>query len=144
MLYFRDILKLLSALVNLGLMWTAKIGTTCNVLVKPYGCFCGVTDFENMNTLQKNNHTVDDFDKLCLEHDYCYHEIDETNLCGGWNVKYIHYTWNVDNTLKCGRRLFNYHSDCMEAVCQCDVKFVNAIEKLLESKNCPETNPGCN
>ena len=111
-------------LAALGLMWASKIGTTCN-LYTGYGCFCGATDFEYLTRLQKNNHTVDDFDKLCLEHDHCYyHGIETTPLCGGWNPWYIHYAWYTlpwYNTVKCGLGFYNYHSDCMEAVCQCDV-----------------------
>jgi hypothetical protein len=136
-------------LANLGLMWTAAIGASCgsNILLLPrgYGCFCGATDFENLDKLQQDYHTIDDFDNICLQHDLCYVNA-EKSQCAGRNVKYTHYTWYrslFDGLFKCGLYVFNYHSDCMETVCQCDTNFVNSIAKLLESEDCPEKNPGC-
>ena len=134
------------AIVNLGLMWALKIGASCGIIkgwVIPsgYGCFCGVTDWENLNTLQQEHHTMDEFDKLCLQHDLCYVKT-RKSPCGGRNPKYIPYFWYpslFDNLVKCGVP----HSDCMEAVCQCDTNFVNSIVKLLETENCPKKNPGC-
>jgi hypothetical protein len=138
-------------LVNLGLMWTLLIkdysscGSDLLLLPLGYGCFCGLTDFDNLDKLQQKGHTIDDFDKACLEHDYCY-ENAEKSQCAGINVKYTHFTWYRslwDGLFKCGLYAFNYHSDCMETVCQCDTNFVTSIAKVLESENCPGKDHVC-
>jgi hypothetical protein len=138
-----------AGVVNMLLMWGVKIGFTCGVVeawaTVGHGCFCGATDHETLNKLQQGHHTVDNFDKLCLHHDLCYINARKFQ-CAGWKPHYIHYTWYLspfDGLLKCGLGLFNYHSDCMEAVCQCDTIFVNSVAKLLESESCPEKNTGC-
>ena len=90
---------------------------------------------------------MDEFDAMCLEHDWCYHEADD--LCC-WSVFLTSYKYHFgeNNVPHCGKKDgYNPNNKCQEFLCQCDIKFANSMRQLIENPNgahnCPKRSPGC-
>jgi len=136
------------SLYDFGIMATNVLEVFCSSItytLTNYGCFCGSN---YLNWPPKSNVTMDDFDAICLDHDWCYQEAEDLDWwCSGYFTSYNFYI-GENNVAYCGNRAGDNSNDkCEEFVCQCDVKFTNSMRQLIENpngaNNCPNTNPGC-
>jgi len=98
-----------------------KCGTGCNPLVyKGYGCYCGFLG---------SGPTVDDLDRCCFKHDWCY----STTSCKflAYNLPYfVPYKWKCNaGSPKCYHKNRGRRS-CSEELCECDRMFVDCLSKF--------------
>jgi len=128
-----------------------------------YGCFCGLT----LDWPPKSNKTMDSFDEICFEHDWCYTRAEKA--CSSWPALMVTFDYDFkeemvkasENSAEYNRvtayckeqsgSWFGQTADCKAKVCQCDVEFANSVRQLVEGPvadggefNCPAENPGCN
>ena len=134
------------SLAGLGLMFAKVDLPDCYGMVTfplGYGCFCGASGPGAPESIPP----TDEFDELCLQHDWCYYKAQTSASCivpfFGWQIdsKYAPYKWDVtDGVAYCGNSYF----DCGNAACQCDIDLVNSLRKLIDNgHNCPKKDPGC-
>ena len=56
-----------------------------------YGCFCGLT----RPWPPASNQTMDDFDAICRDHDYCWDRVQKANYCAFTSTKTPSYAYHI-------------------------------------------------
>uniref|UniRef100_A0A5S6QX06 Phospholipase A2 n=1 Tax=Trichuris muris TaxID=70415 RepID=A0A5S6QX06_TRIMR len=118
-----------NALVNLGCM------VECMLHIEPishyvnYGCWCGFGG---------SGEPVDNVDKCCQAHDFCYDNALRNGFCSLWQLYTTWYWWRCTN----GRPYCfeKQSSSCGSALCECD----RQIALCLAKEPIPKEKPGCN
>ena len=133
------------SIIQFGWMVGDVLGNICPSIsskLLDYGCFCGRT----VPWPPKSNETVDEFDALCLKHDWCYHVVGTLDECHSYLTTHKYYIIE-HNAVHCGiKDGENPNNNCQETLCQCDIQFVNSMRKLIENNgtpNCPTESPEC-
>ena len=129
---------------NFGYMSSKVLTAFCPWItwtLSSYGCFCGSNYWDWPPT---SNMTMDEFDAICLYHDWCYQEAEGLEECSGYSTTY---NYDINSSTHVAYCTTSSNNKCQEVVCQCDVKFTDSMRQLIKNPNgahnCPNTNPGC-
>ncbi|XP_022246741.1 basic phospholipase A2 2-like [Limulus polyphemus] len=97
--------------------------TGCNPLTyKGYGCYCGYMG---------KGEPVDEIDRCCLEHDWCY----AYSACPQLLVYFVSYQFQcvVPGYARCRDDSYSMASECAAQLCECDRNFAHCVSKY----SCP-------
>ncbi|CAL1263496.1 unnamed protein product [Larinioides sclopetarius] len=107
-----------------------KCMSGCNPLsYRGYGCYCGYMG---------SGQPVDDIDRCCLQHDWCYAFIS----CPQTLIYFVPYTWQCMNpgAAHCGvASMPGVSQKCATQLCECDREFARCVSNYP----CPRKKPGC-
>ncbi|XP_078000574.1 phospholipase A2 AP-PLA2-I-like [Glandiceps talaboti] len=101
-----------------------------------YGCWCG---------LGGEGPTLDDTDKCCQEHDWCYERARDFSGCEGAQIYYVMYDYETSNcespeaSIHCSSKadygFFESDAACKAAICQCDADLALCFARHRDSFN---------